>query len=426
MTYSKPKITFVINYFYPDLASTGQLMTDLCLALQRDFDITVIAAQPNYAGEKIESKQTFEEDYVENIKVIRIKVPEVNKSSKWSRMRYILSYFMLATISLLKEKDTHIIYTISQPPILGGMIGSIGKLFKRAKHVYGVQDFNPEQAQAVAYTDKQFVFKIAKKLDNFNCRYADHVVLVGHDMVATLKNRLHNKNIPSYSVINNWTNEKEIIPLPKSNELITAFLNQHHLTDKFVVMYSGNIGLFYDLENIISICKQFENEPQIVFLFIGEGAIKLTLQKYVEEHNLNNVRFLPYQSLAFLKYSLNVADVHLVVNQKGIKGVSVPSKIYGVMAVGKPILGVLEQGSEAQMLIDSSQSGIVVEPQDYDGIVKAIQCLYKMNEDERKKMGLNGRKYLQEHLTKEKSINSYRNLLKELSRFNTVGETKEV
>ncbi|MFJ8265539.1 glycosyltransferase family 4 protein [Peribacillus asahii] len=410
----KKKIVFIINYFYPDLASTGQLMTELCLDLQEDFDITVIAAQPGYAGERVKVTKIFDEEFWENIKVIRIKLPEVNKISKFSRIRYIFSYFILANIALLKEKKQDIIYTISQPPVLGGLIGSIGKFLKRSKHVYNIQDFNPEQAAAVAYTDKQFIFNISKYVDKLNCRYADHIVVVGQDMVETLKKRFNNKKVPNYSVINNWTNENEIVPLDKSNDYIASFLKMHGLENNFIIMYSGNIGLYYDLENIIQVAKNFKENPEIVFLFIGDGAIKKQMQEYVKENNLLNVLFLPYQPKDFIKYSLNAADIHLVVNQKGIKGVSVPSKIYGVMAAGKPILGVLERESEAQLLIEKSNCGLVVEPKDYKGITEAIKTFYQLYSEERKELGLNGRTYLVEHLKRETSINKYRELLKQL------------
>lgn len=111
----KKKIVFVINYFYPDYASTGQLLTELCLNLQKDFNITVIAAQPGYAGEKSTTTKLFETDQLENIKIIRIRLPKVDKTSKVSRMRYIFSYFVLAKMALLKEKNIDAIYTISQP-----------------------------------------------------------------------------------------------------------------------------------------------------------------------------------------------------------------------------------------------------------------------------------------------------------------------
>lgn len=407
----KKKIAFVINYFYPDFASTGQLMTELCLSLQQDFDITVVAAQPGYAGEKVDTRKTFEEDYLENIKVVRIKLPEVNKTSKFSRIKYIFSYFILANLALLKEKSVDAIYTISQPPILGGLIGTIGKFLKKAKHIYNVQDFNPEQAAAISYTDKQFVFDLAKRVDSLNCQYADHVIVVGNDMSETLKNRFSGKRVPNHSVINNWTNEDEILPLDKNEEHVQQFLKENGLQDKFVVMYSGNLGLYYDLENIIKVTEHFKNHQDLAFVFIGEGAVKKQMQEFTRNQGIQNVHFLPYQPKEFIKYSLNAADVHLVVNQKGIKGVSVPSKIYGVLAAGKPILGVLEQGSEAEMLIAKSNSGLVVEPQDYKGIIKAIEDLYKMDKQELKKTGLRGRAYLDENLKRELSINKYRELL---------------
>jgi colanic acid biosynthesis glycosyl transferase WcaI len=409
----KKSVCFVINYFYPDLASTGQIMTELCLDLQHDFDITVIAAQPGYAGEEIESKKIFETDHLENIKVIRLRLPKVDKTSKLSRMKYIFSYFILANIALLKEK-ADIIFTISQPPILGGLIGTIGKFIKRAKHVYNIQDFNPEQAEAISYTSKQFIFKIARAIDKLNCRYADQVVVVGHDMAETLKKRFNHKNVPNHVVINNWTNEKEIIPLDKNEPYVAEFLERHNLTDKFIVMYSGNLGLYYDLENIIKVTNEFRDYKDLAFVFIGEGAVKKQMQQYVEENDIKNVLFLPYQPKEFIKYSLNAADVHFVVNQKGIKGVSVPSKIYGVMAAGKPILGVLEQGSEAQLLIDKSNCGVVVEPKDYKGITEAIKYFYNLDQVQRKQMGLNGRAYLEKYLKRETSINKYRNLLKSI------------
>lgn len=407
----KKKLAFVINYFYPDLASTGQLMTELCLELQNDFEITVIAAQPGYAGEKNNHTRIFEEEYLENIKVVRIKLPLVNKTSKMSRMKFITTYFALANIALLCERKVDIIYTISQPPVLGGMIGTIGKFLKRADHVYNIQDFNPEQAAAIAYTKNKAVFQLAKAVDKLNCRYADHIVLVGEDMSETLKKRFGHKNVPAYSVINNWTDESEIMPLDKKHLEVARFLKEHHLEGKFIVMYSGNIGLYYDLEKIIQVLGEFKDNQDMVFLFIGEGAVKQQLMDYAKLHQLKNMIFLPYQPKEFIRYSLNAADVHLVVNQKGIKGVSVPSKIYGVMAAGRPILGVLEQGSEAERLISESGSGIIVEPQDYNEIISAIHYFYHEDRDSLNKMGLNGRKYLEAHLRKETSIGKYRGVL---------------
>jgi hypothetical protein len=409
------KIAFVINYFHPDYASTGQLMTELCMHIKDDFEITVIAAQPGYSQDTYsgKSKKKIETEYWNGMKIVRVQLPQVNKRSKLSRMKYILQYFVLANIALLKEKNVDLIYTISQPPVLGGLIGTIGKFLKRSKHVYNIQDFNPEQAAAVNYTGGT-VHKIAKQIDQLNCSFSDHIILVGNDMKQTLENRFGKNHQLSHSVINNWTDENEIIPLSKKDTHVLAFLNEYNLEDKFVIMYSGNLGLYYDLENLIKISSELQSIPDIHFIYIGEGASKKEMQDYVSKENLKNVTFLPYQPKEFIKYSLNVADVHLVVNQKGIKGVSVPSKIYGVMAAGKPILGVLEQGSEAEFLISTSNSGLISEPQDYVHFIENIKSIYNLTHEERYEMGMRGRVYLDSYLKKELSLNKYKETLNDI------------
>jgi len=408
----KPKIVFVINYFYPDYASTGQLLTELCLHLQHDFDITVIAQQPGYAGEDYFSEtKRFTYDKLEDINITRIRLPKVDKRSKVSRLRYIATYFFYALFLLYKENKVEYIYTISQPPILGGMIGTIGKVMKRAKHIFNIQDFNPEQAEAVGYIKSNSLFRLTRWLDMINCRFADHIITVGFDMQETLLKRFAKGRVTNNSVINNWTNEEEIYPLNKVHPRVAGFLETHQLTGKFVIMYSGNIGLYYDLENLIKITKQLESYQDLMFVFIGEGAVKSQLQEYVKEHQLSNVMFIPYQPKEDLIYSLNAADVHLVVNQKGIKGVSVPSKIYGVMASGKPVMGVLENGSEAYRLIEESGCGVVVEPQNYDEIVRQIHTLYKLDQDQLVAIGERGRSYLEKYLRREISLEKYRELL---------------
>ncbi|WP_033541954.1 glycosyltransferase family 4 protein [Planococcus sp. CAU13] len=410
----KKKIVFVINYFYPDLASTGQLMTDLCLHLQSKYDITVVATQPHYANQTVESIVRFETEYLERIKVVRIKMPNVIKESKISRIKYITSYFLLANIALLKEKNTDIIYTISQPPVLGGLIGTIGKVLKNSKHVYNIQDFNPEQAIAINYAKSKIVTKIAKKIDMINCSFSDCIVLVGSDMKNTLETRFADKKVPNNIVINNWTDEENLRPLSKTHDGVTRFLEKYKLEDKFIIMYSGNIGLYYDLENIIQVILKFKNIRNLAFVFIGDGATKKQLEEFKIKNNMENVYFLPYQDKEEIKYSFNAANVHLVVNQKGIKGVSVPSKIYGVMAAGKPIIGVLEKGSEAAEIISASDCGILVEPKEYEEIFGAIKMMIEESAEDLESMGLKGREYLDLHFKKVSSLEKYERLFEVL------------
>lgn len=407
----KPKIVFVINYFYPDYASTGQLLTELCLHIQNDFQITVIAAQPEEDMIQSDTKARFLKDRLENIDIIRIRLPKQNKRNKWSRLRYIAAYFFYANLAVFRQKNAQIIYTVSTPPIMGGLIGSIGKFFKRAKHIYNIQDFNPEQAEAVSYMKNKAIYRAARWLDTLNCKYADHIVTVGHDMQETLQKRFSNWEATANTVINNWTDEQDIIPLTKDHPKVNEFIKSHGWENKFIIMYSGNMGLYYDLENLIKITKDLSKYEDIIFVFIGDGAVKSEMEAYVRTNHLKNVSFLPFQPKSEIKYTLNAADIHLVVNQKGIKGVSVPSKIYGVMAAGKPILGVLEKGSEACLLIEKSGCGLVVEPQKYGEITWELLTFYQLDRDVLMRKGLQGRYYLEQHLRKEQSLDKYRDLL---------------
>jgi glycosyltransferase involved in cell wall biosynthesis len=311
-------------------------------------------------------------------------------------------------IATFKVGKMDYVYSISQPPILGGLLGVWGKWMKRAKYIYNIQDFNPEQTMAVGYSKNKLVLKAMMMFDKFSCRQADKVIVVGRDMVETLKGRFKGRKVPNHTFINNWIDEKEIYPLPADHEKVVAFKEKYGLQDKFIIMYSGNLGLYYDLENLMGIIEKFKDRKDVVFAFVGEGTIRENLVQYKENHNLHNVKFIPYQDKEDLIYSLNAGDVHWCLNAKGIKGVSVPSKLYGIIAAGKPILGALEEGSEARLIIEETQCGYVTEPGNYNEVEKLIQrFLDEKGSNKLTKMSERGREYLVGNLTKDVSINKY-------------------
>lgn len=411
----KKKILVYANYFYPEVASTSQLLTDLCLKLQEVYDVTVICSVPCYTG-KIEEKYMQKKYYyeeLEGIKIIRVKVSPFTKTKKISRVKHILSYFFRAIKASKKVGKQDLVYTISQPPVLGGILGTIGKRITKGKLLYVIQDFNPEQTMAVNYSKNKFVLKLMMWLDKRSCRKSDLVVTVGSDMQKTLEKRFENKKVPNNVVINNWMNEDEVYPLDKTNERILSFKRKYKLEDKFIIMYSGNIGLFYDLENLIKIFAKYKEKEDVIFAFVGDGAMKGKIEEYVVENKISNIVFIPYQDKEDLIYSLNAADVHLVVNAKGIKGVSVPSKIYGVLATNVPCLGILEKETAAWDIIEKSNCGILAETGNYEEIEEKLYFIIE-NKYNFVKEHLTGRKYLEQNLTKDKSINKYINEIEKL------------
>lgn len=412
----KKNLLIYAHYYYPDVASTGQILTELAEGLKDSFHITVICTVPSYTG-KIPQYYRKHKYYYENINgvnVLRIRVPEFRKSFAPSRIYNIASYFVSAVFATFRAEHQDFVFTISQPPVLGGLLGVIGKKIKHAKFIYNIQDFNPEQVMAVKYTKSKAVVRFMMCLDKYSCKKADKVIVVGRDMIDTLKKRFSpaggkREEMPEYCYINNWIDEKEIVPLPPEDPGVLAFKKKYGLENKFVIMYSGNIGLYYDLINILKVIGKFRHEKKTAFLFAGDGSVMEQLKAYQEKQKLENVYFAPYQDKEKLVYSLNAGDVHFVVNAKGIKGVSVPSKLYGVMSAGKPVLGILEEGSEARLIIEESGCGLNVAPGDYQAIEKLIARFIRMcGTQEAQDMGMAGRKYLTANLTKKVSIEKYR------------------
>lgn len=419
----KKKLLIYAHYYIPDTASTGQILRELAEGMLDKFDITVICVVPSYLGtieEKYKTQKYYEEN-INGVKVLRIRVPEFSKTNKMSRIKNIVSYFFGAMVATFKVGKMDYVLSISQPPILGGLLGVWGKWMKHAKYIYNIQDFNPEQVLAVGYSKNKFITGLMMMLDKFSCKQSDLIITVGRDLVETVEKRFKGKKVPKTVMINNWIDEKEIYPLEENNEKVVAFKKKYVLDGKFVIMYSGNIGLYYDLENLIKVMEKFgvgtktEDGREVVFAFVGAGSMLKTLENYVSEHHMENVVFIPYQDKADLIYSLNAGDVHWCVNAKGIKGVSCPSKAYGIMAAGKPIIGVLESGTEVRGLIQDCNCGKCCEPGDYFEVADIIRWyIENADSDKVEQMGKNGRKYLEEKLTREVSVNRYAEEILEL------------
>lgn len=431
--HQRKKLLIFAHYYAPDTASTGQILQDLAEGLNREFDVTVICVVPSYSG-KIEEKyrsQRFYDEELNGVRLIRVRVPEFSKENKWSRVKNIVSYYFGAKRAAGIAGSQDYVFTISQPPILGGHLGVIAKKNLKAKLIYCIQDFNPEQIMAVNYIKNKAILRLLMKIDKNSCRKSDLVITVGRDLAQTLTNRFRGETAPKYTIINNWIDEKQVFPLPPDQQQVLQFRRKYGLDGKFVVMYSGNLGLYYDLENLIRVLKKFRkgytirreyqegpvtpDGREVVFAFVGDGSMSDTLQQYAARHHFQNIVFIPYQKKEDLIYSLNAADVHWCINAKGIKGVSCPSKAYGIMAAGKPMIGVLEEGSEIRMLIDEVGCGRCCEPGNYVEIENILRWyISHSGTDELNQMGMKGRKYLEGHLTKEISIRKYADAIRNI------------
>ena len=338
---TKKKLLVYAHYYIPDTASTGQILKELAEGMLTEFDITVICVVPSYLG-TVEDKyktQMFYRENINGVDILRIRVPEFSKTNTMSRIKNILTYFFGAMIATFKVGKQDYVFSISQPPILGGLLGVWGKWMKRAKFIYNIQDFNPEQVLAVNFSKNKLITGAMMFFDKFSCRQSNLIITVGRDLIQTVHNRFKGKKVPKIVMINNWIDEKEIYPVEADHPKVVAFKEKYGLQDKFVIMYSGNIGLYYDLENLMKVIEGVKpgtktaDGREVVFAFVGAGTVLDKLVAYKEEKHMDNVVFIPYQDKADLIYSLNAGDVHWCVNAKGIKGVSCPSNVYKTVRV---------------------------------------------------------------------------------------------
>jgi len=391
-----PTITILTQYFYPEIAATGQLLTELAVGLKnRGCEVRIITGQPSYTGGgKLPKREVYE-----GVEIRRVWNTSLDKNKKTGRLLNYVTFVISATLATLFSKKTPLLI-VSNPPFLP-IIGAIMKTFRGQKYAFLVHDVYPDIAVKLGYLkDDSLISRIWKTMNRWVYGCADVVVVLGEHMEKKVRNYI---DLPEkLRVIHNWADGDVIKPLRNSKN---DFCKDLGLEDKLVVLYSGNIGLFHDLEAVIKAAKKLENED-IAFLFIGEGGKKETLKRMAEKLKLNNVLFLPYQSIEKLPYSLTCGDISIVSLEDGVEGLAVPSKLYAYLAAGSAIIGLVGRGSEVSDIIEEHRCGFRVEQRDVEGLVKAVTVL----KDDRKlldEMKANARRCFEENFEKEMAMNKY-------------------
>lgn len=400
----------VTEYFSPDTASTGQLMTDLATGLQeRGLDMMVYTGQPNYHSGKNES-QPRTTSY-KGVKVKRIRAPQVRQSSLVRRLfNWIVFTTWITGVLLMSssERNREVLF-VSNPPMLSIAMWCVCRL-RGLEYTYIVHDLYPEQPIELGYIEEGGIIdQVWSTLEGYALRDAQSIVSLG----PVMRNRILNKvddeiDEDKVSVIHNWVDESYIEPIAKTDNW---FSDEHDLVETFTVLYSGNIAEFHDLETLIRAAAAFENR-NVQVLIIGEGDNKRSIVDLSEQLDLrgDTVRFLPYQPLEDLPYSLTSSDVSVVAVKEGFEGICVSSKLYTSMAAGQPVLGIAQPHDDESRIIDAFDAGIHVPQGDVDGVVEAIER-WKANPELVAEQGRNAREAFERRFTKDHSLDEYYRLL---------------
>jgi len=346
------RILLLNQFFYPDSAATSQLLADLarCLASQ-GHSVRVICGSSSYA----------EPDSLNAPAVEIARTPDLPFGR--ALLARTFSYTSLCAGALylgLLGPRPDLILTLTTPPSLS-VIGSLLKTVFRARHFIWEMDLYPDIAVDldVPHPRSWFTRLMGASFDEAR-RRADGIIVLGEDMKA----RLIARGIPEHKihVAENWADGREIVPLPFPS-------------GPLVIHYSGNLGLAHDIETIMGALVHFAGDPRVRFTFAGGGPRRAHLESFCRDRNLRNVAFEPYSSRAALGQSLGSGHIGLVTQLPETCGSVVPSKTYGIMAAGRPVLCIGPRGATPAAIIQKHRCGWQIDPGDVPALIALFEHL---------------------------------------------------
>jgi len=401
-------VVILSQYFFPELISTGQLLTELAEELVKmGCSVSVVAGQPTY----YELSRVPTEIEHHGIKIFRVGNTQLEKNSVSGKVLNSATFFLGAVLRSMAMSRDAVVLVVTNPPILP-FVPYLQSILCKRKYVCLVHDVYPDIAVQLGYIGKSGIFRgLWEKLNRKMLHGAAAVIVLGRDMEKKVQAKLDKSEWGKIRVIPNWSDEDAIRPVEKEENL---FLREIGISPStFIIQYSGNMGLSHDMETIIEAANRLQEIP-VRFLFIGGGGKRKKIEKMAADLGLKNVQFLPYQPKGNLRYSLACSDVSLVCLDKGVEGLSVPSKYYGILASGRPVIALMAEDSEVAMSIRESGCGYVVPPMAPDVLAGKIRYLFD-HPDAAREMGKKARESLEKNYSRRIAAGKYLDLLREVS-----------
>ncbi len=366
-------ICFFNRSYWPDQAATGQLLTELAQDLVAGYGCTVsvVAGRALHGSEQtgLTLLPVTREEH-EGVRILRANGTLLPRRRFIGRAANYLTYFASAVAASRRIGRPDVVVSLTDPPILGLAALSAARR-TGARFVFLCEDIFPEVASLLEDFHNRTVNRMLDRVNRRLVREADAVVALGDRMRRRL---VEEKGAPAsrVHVIHNWADCDAIVPGVKDN----AFSRAHGLQDKFVLMHSGNVGLSQNLDLLIEAADRLRSRERLVIVIVGDGARRGALEAMAAARSLTNVRFLPYQPKTLLHESFAAADAFLVSLKPGLEGYIVPSKLYGILAAGRPFVAAVDPSCEAAAIATEHACGVVAPPGDPDALVKAIVTLY--------------------------------------------------
>jgi colanic acid biosynthesis glycosyl transferase WcaI len=397
----RQRILVLNQYYWPGVEATAHLLTELCEALAEEYDVEVVTGV--LRGYEDDPRQLEQN----GVRITRVASTSYERSELGRRAMNYFSYLGSALRHALSGPAPDLVLCMTDPPIIGDLGVLVGRRVGAPVLVIS-QDVFPEIATELDRLHNPAVIGVLRGLVGAYLRRADRIVAIGE----TMRERLEAKGAPAerLRVIPNWVDTRAITPQPRDNE----WAEKHDLVGRFVVMHSGNVGHAQDLDSLVRAATFLRDRDDIRIVIAGFGARHgemLALANRLEVQG--TVRFLPYQKRARLPLSLSSADVHVVGLAKGLAGYVVPSRLYGVLSAGRPVIVAAEDTSETARLVREIGCGVVIPPGRPELLARTIREA-SVGAFDLEEMGRRGRAYVEEEADRLVAMERYRALVKEM------------
>ena len=356
-------ILLLNQYFPPDTAATAPIASDVARALAQRHRVTVLAGRPSYDPTLRHGKYLLKREVEGNLAVERVGSTAFSRFRMRGRLSNYLTYLSLAIPRALTLRPD-LVLSMTDPP-QAGIAGALVAQLLRKPFVYNIKDLHPDMALASGLVRPSRLVKVWERLHRWALGRASLVIVLGEDM----RDRIVAKGVPEdrVAVVRDGATVPDELTDPDnpvSREVRCGF--------PFTVLHAGNLGFYGAWDTLVDAAKLLENSDA-GFVFVGDGAAKARIQE--KANGCPRVRFIPFRPADEVPYVLAAGDIHVVTLKRGFEGLVVPSKLYPILAAGRPVAAVAPETCDVARIVERTGCGVVVDPDDPAGLAQAVQQL---------------------------------------------------
>ena len=360
------KVLLLNLYYPPDTSATAKMAAAFIEPLAPKSNVTVICGRPSYDPTERRSWRFWQTEQLNDVHVIRVGSTDYPRTQMRRRVFNYLSYVALSVPrSLFVSCD--VVLAMTDPPF-EGIIGAFIAMLKRKPFVYNIRDMYPDMAVGGSIVKPGWMARTWEKLHRWALRRATRVIVLGEDM----KLRIAAKGVAP-DRIDVVRDGAETSSSPTSaSDFDLEVIREIRGNFRFVLLHAGNLGFYGAWETLLAAARELQNDG-VGLVFVGDGAQRPRLQNLAGD--IPNVRFLPFFPASKVSSVIAAADAHVVTIKRGLEGVVVPSKMYGILAAGRPIIAVAPKETDAATLGAREGFGCAADPDSPEEVVAVVRAL---------------------------------------------------